>query len=34
MRDKAFLDTNVLIYLYTKDDESKRNTVYGILDDQ
>ena len=33
MRDKAFLDTNVLIYLYTKDDESKRNTVYGLLDD-
>ena len=25
MHDKAFLDSNILIYLYTEDDESKRN---------
>jgi len=25
MQDKAFLDSNILIYLYTEDDDSKRN---------
>ena len=25
MHDKAFLDSNILIYLYTEDDDSKRN---------
>jgi len=32
MRDKAFLDTNVLIYLYSEDDESKRNIACSTLD--
>lgn len=33
MRDKAFLDTNILIYLYTEDDKNKRDAVRNILDD-
>lgn len=33
MRDKAFLDTNILIYLYTEDDKNKRETVLNVLDD-
>ena len=33
MPDKAFLDTNTLIYLYVGDDERKRNVVCKVLDD-
>ena len=33
MLGKAFLDTNVLIYLYAGDDESKRSIVCRVLDD-
>jgi len=32
MRDKAFLDTNIIIYLYSEDDESKRNAACNVLD--
>jgi predicted nucleic acid-binding protein len=32
MRDRAFLDTNVLIYLYSEDDEQKRNIARSTLD--
>ena len=32
MRDKAFLDTNIIIYLYSEDDELKRNAACNILD--
>ena len=31
MSDKAFLDTNVLIYFYSEDDEHKRDAAYNIL---
>jgi len=31
MSDKAFLDTNILIYLYSEDDEIKRSTAYSII---
>ena len=33
MSDRAFLDTNILIYFYSEDDELKRNTAQGILND-
>jgi predicted nucleic acid-binding protein len=32
MRDKAFLDTNILIYLYSESEEEKRDTLCRILD--
>ncbi|MDR2600813.1 MAG: PIN domain-containing protein [Oscillospiraceae bacterium] len=31
MNDKAFLDTNVLVYLYSEDDEQKRNAACEAL---
>ena len=31
MNDRAFLDTNILIYFYSEDDEYKRNTAYHTL---
>ena len=31
MSDKAFLDTNVLVYFYSEDDEFKRNAAYSVL---
>jgi len=31
MSDKAFLDSNILIYFYSEDDEHKRNTAQQIL---
>ena len=31
MSDKAFLDTNILIYFYSEDDEHKRNAAYETL---
>ena len=31
MSDKAFLDTNILIYFYSEDDEHKRNAAYAAL---
>jgi len=31
MRDRAFLDTNVLIYFYSENDELKRNAAYHVL---
>ena len=31
MNDRAFLDTNVLIYFYSKDDERKRNIACHTL---
>lgn len=31
MNDKAFLDTNIIIYLYSENDEHKRNTAYRVL---
>ena len=33
MQDKAFLDTNILIYLYAEDDKNKRDAVREVLDD-
>ena len=33
MPDKAFLDSNVLIYLHSEDDDKKRNAVQSLLDD-
>jgi len=33
MPDKAFLDSNVLIYLHSEDDDKKRNAVQNLLDD-
>ena len=33
MRDKVFLDTNILIYMYAKDDENKRKVAQQVLDD-
>jgi len=33
MRDKAFLDSNILIYLYTEDDDSKRSVAQLKLND-
>ena len=32
MRDKAFLDTNIIIYLYSEDDELKRSAACYVLD--
>ena len=32
MRVKAFLDTNIIIYLYSEDDELKRNAARNTLD--
>lgn len=32
MRDKTFLDTNILIYLYSESEEDKRETLCRILD--
>jgi len=32
MSDKAFLDTNVIIYLYSKSDEQKWDAACNILD--
>ena len=31
MSDKAFLDTNLLIYLYSDSEPQKRNTAYQVL---
>ena len=31
MSDKAFIDTNVLVYFYSEDDEYKRNTSHNVL---
>ena len=31
MHDKVFLDTNVIIYLYSEDEETKRDTVYKYI---
>jgi len=31
MKDKAFLDTNVLIYLYSESELGKREVTYQIL---
>ena len=31
MNDRAFLDTNVLIYFYSEDDEDRRNIAYHTL---
>lgn len=30
MSDRVFLDTNVIIYLYSKDEEDKRNSIYEM----
>ena len=32
MKDKVFIDTNVLIYLYSADESNKRNKVISIFD--
>jgi len=32
MNDKVFLDTNLLIYLYSESEAEKRNAVYRIFD--
>jgi predicted nucleic acid-binding protein len=32
MQDKAFLDSNILIYLHSEDDYNKRNIAQNILD--
>lgn len=29
--DKAFVDTNVIVYLYSQADEQKRNRAYSVL---
>jgi len=31
MHDRTFLDTNILIYLYSESESKKRNTAYRIL---
>jgi len=31
MNDKAFLDTNILVYFYSENDEHKRSTAYRML---
>jgi predicted nucleic acid-binding protein len=31
MSDKAFLDTNILIYLYSEDDKQKRGSAHKVL---
>jgi len=33
MPDKAFLDTNVLVYLHSEDDDNKRNAAQNLLDE-
>ena len=33
MSDRAFLDTNILVYLYSKDDDSKRSIARRMIDD-
>jgi len=33
MSDKAFLDTNILIYFYSEDDDNKRSIVNQVLND-
>lgn len=32
MQDKAFLDTNILLYSYSEDELMKKSTVNGLLD--
>lgn len=34
MSDSAFVDTNVLVYLYDDRDQSKQSTARSLLDDQ
>ncbi len=31
MKDKIFIDTNVLIYLYSEDETAKQNTAFELL---
>ena len=31
MSDKVFLDTNILIYFYSENEESKRNAAHRLL---
>ena len=31
MRDRVFLDTNILIYLYSADEDDKRNIAYQLV---
>jgi len=33
MSDKAFLDTNILIYFYSENDDRKRNVAYQVLNE-
>ncbi|MCL2627136.1 MAG: PIN domain-containing protein [Oscillospiraceae bacterium] len=33
MPDRAFLDTNVLVYLHSEDDDKKRNVAQNLLDE-
>jgi predicted nucleic acid-binding protein len=33
MNGRAFLDTNILVYFYSEDDENKRNKARQVLDD-
>ncbi|MDR1689212.1 MAG: PIN domain-containing protein [Clostridiales bacterium] len=33
MSGRFFLDTNVIIYLYSEDEDSKRQAVYNLLDE-
>jgi len=31
MRDRVFLDTNILVYLYSADEDDKRNVSYAFV---
>ena len=33
MRDRVFLDTNIIIYLYSEDENDKRDTAYKFVND-
>ena len=33
MRDRVFLDTNIIIYLYSEDEDDKRDTAYKFLNE-
>ena len=33
MRDRVFLDTNIIIYLYSEDEDDKRDTAYKIVNE-
>ena len=31
MSDRVFLDTNIIIYLYSEDEDEKRNVAYQFV---